>query len=289
MLKYRLIFGTLMTIVFIALILFDGYLDGSLNPQKISALISVKGTLLAVFLVLLAFPANFELSRLANSAGAKLFLPITITASVLLSTVWYWSQFFADKNRTAALAFALIICFSIFSIFLWQGLRYAAAGAYANCGLSLLSIIYLGALSNFVMAVRIDFGPIAFLMYVFVVKCADIGAYTIGRIFGKHKFSPVISPKKTWEGMIGAVIFAVVISSIIAKIFDIMMFWQAIFFGVIFAFLGQLGDLAESLLKRAAQRKDSSNAVPGFGGVLDVIDSPLAAGVFAYLFFMLIK
>ena len=64
---------------------------------------------------------------------------------------------------------------------------------------------------------------------------------------------------------------------------------QAVLFGVIFAFLGQLGDLAESMLKRAAEQKDSSNAVPGFGGVLDVIDSPLATGVFAYLFFMLIK
>ncbi len=276
-----------MTIVFIGLILFDGHLDGSLSADKPNA--PVQATILAVFLFILAFPANFELSKLAKSAGAKMFLPITITGSILLSTVWYWSQFFADKNRAAALGFALVVCLSALAIFLWQGIRYAAKGAYINCGISLLSIIYLGALSNFVVAVRIDFGPIAFLMYIFVVKCSDIGAYTIGRIFGKHKFSPIISPKKTWEGMAGAVIFAVVVSSIIAGVFDIMLLWQAVVFGVIFAFLGQLGDLAESMLKRAAEQKDSSNSVPGFGGVLDVIDSPLATGVFAYLFFMLIK
>ncbi|MGA2916710.1 MAG: phosphatidate cytidylyltransferase [Sedimentisphaerales bacterium] len=287
MLKYRLIFGTLMTIVFIALILFDGWLDGSLSAQKPDA--PVQATLLAVFLIIVAFPANLELSRLAGSAGAKLFLPITITGSILLSTVWYWSQFFADKNRIAALAFAFIVCLSVLAIFLWQGLKFAAVGAFANCGANLLTLIYLGALTSFVVAVRIDFGPIAFLMYIFVVKCSDIGAYTIGRIFGKHKFSPVISPKKTWEGMAGAVIFAVVVSSIIACVFDIMSLMGGVLFGVIFAFLGQLGDLAESMLKRAAEQKDSSNSVPGFGGVLDVIDSPLATGVFAYLFFMLIK
>ena len=150
-------------------------------------------------------------------------------------------------------------------------------------------MVYLGALASFVIAVRINFGPMVFLMYIFVIKCADIGAYTAGRLFGKHKFSPVISPKKTWEGMAGAVIFASVVSSIFALTSDIMLLWQAILFGIVFAFLGQLGDLAESMLKRAAEQKDSANTVPGFGGVLDVIDSPLATGVFAYLFFMLIN
>lgn len=287
MLKYRLIFGTLMTIVFIALVLFDGWLDGSLSAQKPDA--PVQARLLAIFLIIVAVPANFELAKLAKSGGAKIFLPITITGSVLLSTVWYWSQFFADKYQFAAVFFILVVCFSVLVIFLWQGIKFAAAGVFANCGANLLAITYLGALTSFVLAVRINFGPIAFLMYVFVVKCADIGAYTIGRLFGRHKFSPIISPKKTWEGMAGAVVFAAVVSSIFALASDIMLLWQAILFGVVFAFLGQLGDLAESILKRAAEQKDSANSVPGFGGVLDVIDSPLATGVFAYLFFMLIN
>jgi phosphatidate cytidylyltransferase len=287
MLKYRLIFGTLMTIGFIALVLFDGRLDGSLSVQKPD--VQVQATLLAVFLIIVAVPANLELARLIKTSGAKIFLPITIVSSAAMGTVWYWSQFFADKNRIAALAFAFIVCLSVLAIFLWQGVKYAAGGAFTNCGANLLALLYLGALTSFVMAVRIDFGPIVFLMYMFVIKCADIGAYTIGRLFGKHQFSPVLSPKKTWEGMAGAVVFAVVVSSIFAFVCGIMSLMGAILFGVIFAFLGQLGDLAESMLKRAAQLKDSSSSVPGFGGVLDVIDSPLACGVFAYLFFMLIK
>ncbi len=278
MLKYRLIFGTLMTIGFIALILFDGWLDGSLNSQKPT---DIQATLLAIFLVIVAVPVNLEFAALAANAGAKIFLPITITATILLSTGWYWAQFF----QTAALFFTFIICFSALAVFLWQGVKYAGVGAFANCGANLLAIIYLGVLTSFIMAIRVEFGPVIFLMFIFVIKCSDIGAYTLGRLFGKHKFSPVISPKKTWEGMGGAVLFAAVVASIFALVFDIMPLWQAVVFGVVFAFIGQLGDLAESMFKRAAEQKDSSNTVPGFGGILDVIDSLLGSAVFAYLFF----
>jgi len=287
MLRHRLIFGTLMTIGFVALVLFDAWLDGSLTLEKPDS--SVQATLLAIFLIAVTIPANLELSRLVNSGGAKIFLPVAIISTILLSTAWYWSQFFADRNQFAAFFFIFVVCFSLLAVFLWQGLAFAAVGAFANCGANLLATAYLGALASFVIAVRIDFGPIALLMYVFVVKCADIGAYTIGRLFGRHKFSPVLSPKKTWEGMAGAVVFASVVSSIFALASGIMLLWQAILFGASFAFIGQYGDLVESMLKRAAEQKDSSNSVPGFGGVLDVIDSPLATGVFAYLFFTFVK
>jgi phosphatidate cytidylyltransferase len=66
-----------------------------------------------------------------------------------------------------------------------------------------------------------------------------------------------------------------------------MLWWSAAIFGALFAVLGQLGDLAESMIKRAAEQKDSANSVPGFGGILDIIDSPLATAPLAYLFFML--
>jgi phosphatidate cytidylyltransferase len=274
-----------MTILFIGLVLYDGRLDGSLSPQKPDA--PIQGTLLAVFLIIVAVPANLEFAALAKNTGAKIFLPITILSSILLSTGWYWSQFFADQNHFAALFFIFVISFSALAIFLWQGFRFAAVGAFENCGANLLALIYLGALAGFIMAIRIDFGPIKLLMFIFVIKCADIGAYMIGSLFGKYKFSSVISPKKTWEGMAGAVIFASVVASIFALVFGIMPLWKAGLFGVIFAFIGQLGDLAESMLKRAAERKDSSNTVPGFGGILDVIDSPLVSAVFAFVFFWL--
>jgi phosphatidate cytidylyltransferase len=123
-------------------------------------------------------------------------------------------------------------------------------------------------------------------MFVFVVKSADIGAYTVGMLFGKHKFSPKISPGKTWEGMAGAVVLAVIVAFFFAAVFDIMVWPLAVVFGFCFAFIGQIGDLVESMIKRDARQKDSADNVPGFGGILDVIDSPLIAAPFAYLFFM---
>ena len=138
------------------------------------------------------------------------------------------------------------------------------------------------------LALRIDFGVWPLLMFVFVVKGADIGAYTAGKLFGRHKFSPVVSPGKTWEGMAGAIIAAEAVAVSFAAGFDIMGILMAVIFGLVFAVIGQLGDLAESMLKRDAEQKDSTNAIPGFGGVLDVVDSPLAGAAFAYLFFVLV-
>jgi len=145
---------------------------------------------------------------------------------------------------------------------------------------------YLGLLSSFPLAMRIEFGLWPMLMFVFVIKSSDIGAYAIGTLYGKRKFSPKISPGKTWEGMGGACAAAVIVAVGFAVGCGIMAWWMAVGFGLCFAFLGQMGDLAESMMKRDAERKDSANKVPGFGGVLDIIDSILVAAPFGYLFFM---
>ena len=137
------------------------------------------------------------------------------------------------------------------------------------------------------MGIRLEFGLWALFMFIFVVKFADIGAYAIGTMFGKHQFSPNISPGKSWEGMGGAVALAIIVAVGFSVIFDIMAWPLAVVFGVCFAFIGQMGDLVESMMKRDAEQKDSANKVPGFGGVLDIIDSLLFAAPFGYLFFML--
>jgi phosphatidate cytidylyltransferase len=88
--------------------------------------------------------------------------------------------------------------------------------------------------------------------------------------------------------MAGAILFATIAAVLFAVISGIMSWLAAVVFAVAFAFIGQLGDLAESLIKRDAELKDASSSVPGFGGLLDVIDSPLLAAPFAYLFFALL-
>ena len=279
MLRHRLIFGTLMTVAFVGIVLLDGWLDGSLTVS-IGDDRYVRGTLLVILIALLIIPGLFELSKIADAKGAKILLPCSIPSTMMLATSCYWGEyFFPEVNYLVLLAFGVMACF------LYQRVRYGISGVFVNCGAACFSILYLGLLGGFVPAVRIEFGPWHLLMLIFVVKCSDIGAYTAGRLWGKHKFSPVISPKKTWEGMAGGVALAIVVAVVFAVACDIMAWWLGILFGIGFAFIGQLGDLAESMLKRDAEKKDASNNVPGFGGILDVVDSVLVSAPFGYLFF----
>jgi len=236
-------------------------------------------------MILLAVPAQFELAKLAQTAGHIIFTVITIPASILLATCWYWPQLISFDKGMYVL---FVSAFAVAAMFLYQANRFGTQAVLSNCGAGFLSLLYLGLLSAFVLGIRVDFGVWPLLMFVFVVKVADIGAYAIGSLLGKHKFSPVISPGKTWEGMAGAAVFAAITGSIFAFASGIMAVWAGALFGVIFAFIGQLGDLAESMIKRDAHQKDSSHSVPGFGGVLDVIDSPLIAAPFAYVFFLIV-
>jgi phosphatidate cytidylyltransferase len=282
MLKYRLLFGTLMTVLFIAVIIFDGWLDGSLTATGADDK-SVQGTIFCFLVALLAIPAQLELSKLAAVKNLKIFVPLAIIASILLAASRYVLQLIGIQ---AEFYLPFLLTFILLSIFVYQYLNYGTSGVFANCGVNCFSILYLGLLSSFCVAIRIDLGLWPLLMFVFVVKSADIGAYSIGTLFGKHKFSPKISPGKSWEGMTGAIAAAVIVAIGFVVSCDIMDLWAAIVFGIGLAFIGQLGDLAESMLKRDAEKKDSANKIPGFGGVLDIIDSPLVAAPFAYLFFM---
>jgi len=128
-------------------------------------------------------------------------------------------------------------------------------------------------------------------MAVFVPKAGDIGAYTAGRLFGRHKMTPALSPKKTWEGFAGGLVASVLVAFIPAYFFttphvvdNTALF--ALGFGLTVGLAAVAGDLAESLLKRDAGLKDAGSAVPGFGGVLDVLDSVLVAAPVAYLWFV---
>jgi len=282
MLRYRLLFGTLMTLVFTAVVIFDGWLDGSLTSTATDDKL-IQGTILCLLVILLIIPAQFELSKLAAAKNLKIFLPVTITASILFAANRYLQQLVEYPPGTYL---SLLAAFVLLALLLYQYKRYGTSAVIANCGANYFSIIYLGLFSGFCIALRIEFGLWPLLMFIFVVKSADIGAYSIGTIYGRHKFSPKISPGKTWEGMGGACAAAIIVALGFAIICDIMAWWLAIIFGLVFAFIGQMGDLAESMIKRDAEQKDSANKVPGFGGVLDIVDSPLVAAPLAYLFFM---
>ena len=270
-----------MTVFFGGLTVLDGWLDGSATAS-VADYKPVQGTLLAILLAVVLALAVVEFSRLVSSRELVVVVPASMAGVVLVSTTWYWPQV---GNVAPHAYMLLVVAFFLLGAMLGHYRRFGIDGFLGNCGISSLAVVYLGVLGAFVLAIRIEIGLWETLMLMFVVKCSDIGAYTFGKLFGKHKFSPRVSPGKTWEGLAGAMAAAIAVSLAFAGLFDTMAGWQAVAFGAGFAVIGQMGDLAESMMKRDARQKDSSNRVPGFGGILDVIDSPLVAAPFAYLFF----
>lgn len=282
MLKYRLVFGALMIVVFVGLVLLDGWLDGSLTEAAPNA--PIKATIFTLLVVLLAVPAQFELGHLIKQTGAHLFKSVTIPAVILTATAFYGLQFFNTHSFFVHYQ-QFILPFSFLALFLVQALKFGTDGTIRNVSASFFSIIYLGLFCMFILGIRIFWGPWVLLFFVFTIKSSDIGAYTLGRLFGKHKLCPGISPGKTWEGLGGAALFAAGVSFLFSHFCDIMPSLWAVVFGAVFGVLGQMGDLVESMIKRDAASKDSSNRIPGFGGLLDVIDSPLATAPVAFAVF----
>lgn len=117
----------------------------------------------------------------------------------------------------------------------------------------------------------------------------DTGAFFVGCNLGKHKLIPWISPGKTWEGLIGGVLTAGITAALLAQASASWLPQEpqisttsAFGIGVLFGFLGQLGDLLMSVFKRDSGLKDASNVLPGLGGILDVLDSLLLVGPVAF-------
>ena len=151
-------------------------------------------------------------------------------------------------------------------------------------------VAYLGLLPSFLLKLRwLDGDPThsgwLLMLVIFVPKCSDIGAYFTGRLIGRTPFSPRISPKKTWEGFFGGLALSALTAVGIHAAVPIFRYGsvEAVGFGVVVGTAGVLGDLAESLVKRDGGAKDASGRLPGFGGLLDVMDSILFAAPVAYL------
>ena len=124
---------------------------------------------------------------------------------------------------------------------------------------------------------------------ILVTKSSDIGAYFWGRKFGRIPLIKRISPKKTWEGAVGGLFTSLVIGLIFSVFITSMNFLEKFFLIIVLAFVAQLGDLFESLIKRDCRVKDSGKLLPGMGGILDVIDSLIFTAPTFYLYMMMLR
>lgn len=124
--------------------------------------------------------------------------------------------------------------------------------------------------------------PLGFML---ILWGNDTGAYLVGRFFGRRRLFERISPKKTWEGLIGGILLALVVSLVLAHYYPVLDSWQWISMALLISIFGTFGDLVESMLKRSQQVKDSGAILPGHGGLLDRFDGLLLAApvVFALL------
>ncbi len=155
-------------------------------------------------------------------------------------------------------------------------------GIVASTGATLLAFVYMGIALGFVLLLRRE-QPAWMLLWVLVTtKSCDIGAYFTGRLIGRTKLIEWLSPGKTWEGLIGGLVLSGLVGALGSQwVSDLSVAW-GLAIGITLGGVGQLGDLMASLLKRDAGLKDSGRGVPGFGGWLDVLDSPLLAIPVAY-------
>lgn len=301
MLKHRLILGPLMIVALIAMLWLDEQLDRTAMPAWAASRWPGNFTtwppnlvLFPVCLLLVILAAR-ELAAMFKAEGimaSRRWLGMSAALGLCVSVIVPAKSSPVDAVALVASAATAVLITSL----LWHIRDKTLSGATAAAGATAFAFIYLGLMAGFILALRRDQSAWAILGVLIVTKSCDIGAFFAGKAFGKHKLIPWLSPGKTWEGLFGGAILSALVCVGVAWFAKQMVLpknarpmgfanlehWQAALLGVLFGVIGQAGDLFESVLKRDAGMKDSGKTVPGFGGVLDVVDSILLVAPLAY-------
>lgn len=218
------------------------------------------GIYLKVLVALLVFLGLFEFSRFFQT---KVFWDYLVIAGLSFLILAYIGLH--DSH------FALWFYFQLF----YYLLRVLLSGEKpVEHGWHLFTVFYVVGLFSFIWLIRDKFGFQWLLFGLLVTWATDTGAFYTGMRHGKHKLAPTISPKKTIEGALGGLVFAVITGLIFAG-FTGYKLWPLGILALFLSIMGQIGDLVESAIKRERQVKDSGKILPGHGGILDRFDSIL--------------
>lgn len=276
MLRQRLPIGISLILVLMVML----WVDGKTAPYHLIWIGLVTG---------LSILAALELIELLNQSIAKPYGKLmTACAAACLSANGFSGPLGLD-GYTAFSPLAIVFGFCILAILI-TGVRDfdEVHPVMPRLAATVFGVSYIGILGSFLTQLRFFHGPtngiIALALVIGVTKGTDTGAYTFGKLFGRHLMTPKLSPKKTWEGAAGGLLFAMLMAQIITTL-EFAFLGQStldsipirLLFALTVSIAGQIGDLAESLIKREAHLKDASKVIPGFGGVLDLIDSLLLA------------
>lgn len=270
------------------------------------AVFGAKAIVLWAFLMALGLRSAWEMCDLLNTRSFRMNRPLVLVCvGIVISSSWYAPLTAEDPNAIACGAAlgptAIAFTFSVIALLLAGAARYERPGhSMETFGAELMTVAYVGLLFAVTAQLRwvagVEAGYLVIAAMIVPTKSGDIGAYTFGRLFGKRKMAPVLSPGKTWAGAVGAVVFSAAAGFLWLRfgtgLFDSS--WESpawyltILFGAAMGVSGLLGDLCESLIKRDCGKKDAAAILPGFGGALDLVDSPLFAGPVAYLLWTLL-
>lgn len=291
MLRWRLLSATVL-ISFLSVLLWLDF------HQKV---VGRPGLWLLPLATLFVILANLELFDLFRAQGwtplRGLSIGCTVTTFLSPAIPLLWRDYPADCP-VGQLGWPLLVqFFGMLVIVIGEMVRFREPGrTLVHVALSSFSIFYLGTLGSFLITLRLWNGDtrgwVALVSMILLVKMSDTGAYFAGRFLGRHQLAPTLSPKKTWEGVVGGVVasvlaamlfFRLVAPRLLAEPAVDFSLGRVAVYGIILSLSGILGDLAESLLKRDAQIKDAGRRLPGMGGVLDLLDSLLISAPIAYL------
>lgn len=231
-----------------------------------------------------------EYYRLLEAKGVRVFSGYGSAAAVV-----YLAAVFVDCaipraggriELTAALALLI-------GLLLLETFGRDTAGALIGAAGTIAGFIYVAWLWSFVFRILylpgVDGRWLLYALFL-IVKGGDMLAYLVGKAAGRHKLVPRISPGKTWEGVAGNLAGGIAGGLIAWRWFPCgLSLFSAVALGALLSAVGQAGDLAESALKRSVGVKDSSGAIPGMGGTLDVLDSLLPALPVMYLYLVLVR
>lgn len=244
---------------------------------------------LPVLITLVQAVSFWEWRGLSKRKGIEPAVWPGLAAFPALNAFWY----FGGTPAAARVAG----CFLVLSLLveLFRG----KPGAIANASASIAGFFYIGLFSFFIpireMPANAGWpyaaGGWILLMTVLTIWVCDTAAYFIGSSFGRHRLFPRVSPKKTWEGGLAGLVSAPLVSVFIQnRTLPMLSTTDAVLIGVIIGVFSQIGDLTESVFKRDAGVKDSSNLLPGHGGMFDRFDAPILVApiVYAYLFWLVL-
>lgn len=280
MLSARLLVSALLIPALVGLLA----LDARLGPAA---------PILFVLSVLIALRCGWEaIALLRRPAVDPRFGPVAVSLILLVTATWlpHW------VSAVKALSLAAVFGVCVLLLMGVRAIRFREPGVHAaSLGAEVLVVAYAGLLLCLTASMR-WMGPdqngyLQLGSLIFATKMGDVGAYTLGRLLGKRKMSPYLSPGKTWMGAGGAVIGGILGAALWLHLLGgwfgftwVHDRWPfTLLFGAVLGVVGLLGDLCESLLKRDAGVKDSAALMPGFGGLLDLLDSILYAGPVALL------